>query len=259
MNQNFENTVAKSLDISKEMTPLLPELLKGMFDLGGDVNNAVELFSVTNLGSDSKVLDLGCGKGAILIALAEKFGIGGIGIDGMKAFIDEAKRVSIEKNLTDLLKFKYGDIFKAVEIYTDFDLVVFASIGPIFGDYIKTIDGLRKTIREGGYIIFDDGFLNDSKCKKRSGYENCLTDEELINQLTFYNDVIIKEIITPKEETAAVNKRYMNIIQNNAIELKERLPDKSKIIDEYLKNQIKECEFLNSSFTSATWLIQKQE
>ncbi len=259
MSEKFENTVAQSLEVSKDMLSLLPGLLKGVWDLGSSINNAVELFSIANLGSDSKVLDLGCGKGAVLITLAEKFGFSGVGIDGMSAFIDEAKHITVQKGLSDLLKFRQGDIFKVVDFYTDFDLLIFASIGPLFGNYKKTIQNLRKTIRNGGYIIFDDGFLKEAKLKEKKGYEEYLTDEEIVNELISFGDTIVKEVIVPSEEMIAMNERYIKIIENNSIELKSRFRNRSLEIEEYVENQKEECEFLNTSFTCATWLIQKSE
>jgi cyclopropane fatty-acyl-phospholipid synthase-like methyltransferase len=58
------------------------------------------LIGTLPLSSDSaKVLDLGCGKGAVSVQIASKFGFDVVGIDAMSEFLSENTRIGNPKSI----------------------------------------------------------------------------------------------------------------------------------------------------------------
>jgi predicted TPR repeat methyltransferase len=65
--KEFQN----SLDLtSDELESYIPELLKGLWELGSMPEYIIELIGRNNLGKGKNIIDLGCGKGAVLVKLA---------------------------------------------------------------------------------------------------------------------------------------------------------------------------------------------
>lgn len=68
MLDNFEIEIAKSLDAKPELLPFIPELVADIWALGSSPDLAVEILKPVDLSPQTtRVLDFGCGKGAVSI------------------------------------------------------------------------------------------------------------------------------------------------------------------------------------------------
>ena len=66
MNEELNSQIAASLEATPELLPFIPELLADVWALGGSPEALVELLRPLGLsGTATRLLDLGCGKGAI--------------------------------------------------------------------------------------------------------------------------------------------------------------------------------------------------
>ncbi len=65
-------------------------------------------------GSGSRILDLGCGKGAVAIAMARALGCRVTGIDACAPFIEKARERASALGAADRGRFRGGDIQIAV-------------------------------------------------------------------------------------------------------------------------------------------------
>ena len=74
--------VAEYFEVSPELLPYIPELLADLWALGSSPETVVEWVRSLELPPETTgVLDLGCGKGAVSIALAKEFNFRIFGID----------------------------------------------------------------------------------------------------------------------------------------------------------------------------------
>ena len=72
-----------------------------------------DMLRLANVGKGDILYDLGSGDGRIAIAAAKKFGIKAVGIDIDPERIREANENARRNGVTDLVKFRQEDLFKA--------------------------------------------------------------------------------------------------------------------------------------------------
>ncbi|MFC2087973.1 SAM-dependent methyltransferase [Calditrichota bacterium] len=256
---SFEDDLAYSLEAKIELLPYIPYLLEDLWELGSSPELYVDLLKPLNLKPEStSVLDLGCGKGAVSITIAKKLDFGVFGIDACKSFLETAEMKAIEFGVQNLCQFEFGDMKEFVKTAKNFDIVIYAAIGNILGGVRDIINKLRRTIKSGGYILFDEGFLKNNATVDKEGYEHLLTHEETIKQLTSFGDSIIQEVILRDEDTKEINKKYIRLIKPKKEELSKKYPELKELFSWYIENQLAECEILDTQVSSAMWLLQIQ-
>ncbi|MBN2367332.1 MAG: class I SAM-dependent methyltransferase, partial [Calditrichaeota bacterium] len=206
---------------------------------------------------NTRVLDLGCGKGAVSVQLASNLGFQVTGIDIMPAFLEEARKKAREYKVGNLCIFREEDILEYVRESRDFDLVILASLGGIFGSLKNTVAQMRTQIRSGGYMVIDDGFLKNEKSLQRIGYEHYRTHQESIEELTRFGDHLIQEVNTTGV-SLKINEEYLRKIKNRGSELKEIHPELAEDIEAYISRQQEDCRIIDEKLEGALWLLQKK-
>jgi 2-polyprenyl-3-methyl-5-hydroxy-6-metoxy-1,4-benzoquinol methylase len=258
LKKQTELSLAKSLETTPSFLPYLPELLVDLWDLGCSLEQIVEMVGQLNLPSHkTRVLDLGCGKGAISISLAKEFAFNTTGIDSCKAFLEIAIQKAEEFQVSHLCNFEVGDIREFTQEEHNFDLVIYASMGNVLGNYQEIIGKLRKMVRPAGYIVIDDGFLKGVPKIDREGYEHYFQHDEVIRQLISCGDKIIQEVIVPDETVRSINYGYLDSIRLRAKELVKKKPELKVAVLEYIKNQEIECKILDKHVAGVVWLLQR--
>ena len=257
MNDKSQQSVANSLEAEENLLPYMPYLLQDLWALGSSVNQILDLIGTIPLSSDSaKVLDLGCGKGAVSIRIASKFRFDVVGVDAMPEFLKDAQRKSAEYQVSDLCCFIERDILTYVTNEHNFDIVILAALGGIFGSNKKTIENLRTQVRPGGYMIIDDGYLKKREVLSRKGYEHYQNYEKTVQELTFFNDRLFTEISTT-EVSRKINDEYLKVIENRGMKLISQYPELEKDLKNYLDLQREECDILNSELEGMIWVLKK--
>lgn len=255
--EEIMKSVSSSLEADESIMQYMPYLLQDLWALGSSVEQIIASIAGLNLITDQiNVLDLGCGKGAVSIQVASRFGYNVTGVDAMKAFLNDANRVADEYGVTHLCNFIEEDILKYTSVTHNFDIVILASLGGVFGNVKETMRRLRSQVRNTGYIIIDDGFLRNEKHVNRKGYEHCADYKRTIELLTSFGDKIIAEVNTT-EVSKNINEEYLNLISNRSKELITQHPNAKSKIEQYITLQKEECEFLDKNFNGVLWVIQK--
>ena len=121
MANEIEEKLACSLTGAKttEIIQFLPYLLQDFWELGSDPVIMEELIKKhIRLSESTRILDLGCGKGAVSVKVAQKLGVKVRGIDLIPEFIEYATQKATEFNVDALCEFAVGDINEAVKAET---------------------------------------------------------------------------------------------------------------------------------------------
>jgi len=251
-----KKSIVKSLDgLEFGLFPYLSYLLQDLWEIGASPETIIDLIIKHGpLKKESKVLDLGCGKGAVLIKLVKAFGCQGHGIDALPEFIEEAKIYANKNKVSEKCDFEIGDIRRLIDQFKGFDLVILGSIGPVFGDIEATLSKVQSCIKDDGFIVLDDGYLSDSSKLKSPIYFN---EAETLRQIESAKMQIVDQIVLGAVEIKKSNNKIYNQIRKRSVELMKKYPEDQSIFEDYLKSQEEENDLLENHITCVTWLLKR--
>jgi len=258
MNQEVQKRLAESLTAdSTDIIPYLPYLLQDFWSLASDPEEMAGLLRThTDLGPGCRVLDLACGKGAVSIHLAKEFGCAAMGIDLIPEFIAEAKEKAEEYGVAGRCVFAAGDVNEAVLAERDYDLTVWGGSGDLLGGYPKTLEGIARTVKPGGYILLDDGYLPDESRSLRF-HHDYLTKAQW--ERVFRENGLVVVACNEAEQEADPSEYAEDLgnIRKWSEELIRQHPEKQELFKSYVKSQQSEYEDLQDGLVGALWLLQK--
>lgn len=107
----------------------------------------------------SRVLDIACGKGEVLIRLAEEHGISGVGVDISPFCIRECKGKHLERTPErDLTFIEMDGADYQPASGEQFDVTMCLGASWIFENHIGTLKALKQMTKPGGLVIVGEPF-----------------------------------------------------------------------------------------------------
>jgi cyclopropane fatty-acyl-phospholipid synthase-like methyltransferase len=257
MNERHQQEIAQAFDATPDLLPFIPELLADIWALGSSVEVILDLLRPLGLpAKTTRVLDLGCGKGAVAIALAREFGFQAMGVDFFEPFVKEARERAEKMGVASLCQFVCDDIRDTLGEARDFDVVIYASVGTL-GRLDECMAKLRRCVVPGGYILIDNVFLADPDKVKSPWYEHCADHQETLRRITAYGDVLLREVIIPTEDITALNRKYTELIRRRAEKIAKLHPEAADSLYGYVEKQERESEIMEQTMIGAVWLLQR--
>jgi len=256
-NSQAEQKLAASLTAeTTELLPYLPYLLQDIWELGSSPRDIIDLIRENIDVTDARVIDLGCGKGAVSVSLCHELGIRAKGLDLLPEFIEEARNKANEYAVEHLCEFQVQDINESVKAEHGYDIAILGAVGDVLGKPAETLRKLKSVVREKGYIIIDEAYLNgDQADVKYLNYEYLtLTEWE-----SLFKELNLELMGTTESDDCAdesINNYNNKMIRQRADELSEKFPDKSRIFEGYVKSQEMECDDLEYTVVGVTWLLR---
>ncbi|MBI5680940.1 MAG: class I SAM-dependent methyltransferase [Methanobacterium sp.] len=116
----------------------------------GGLKATRKLEETMQIDSNTKVLDIACGKGSTAFYLAEKYGCSVVGIDISEELIQEANETCQKKGLTNKVKFQLGNAMDLPFDDNQFDVAISQGILVFVDDKTKTINEASRVIKNGG-------------------------------------------------------------------------------------------------------------
>lgn len=256
LTKTIEESVVTAMDgADSHLFPYLPYIMQDFWEIGTSPDIVVELVNKHAADySNLKVLDLGCGKGAVLIQLAKALNCYCYGVDAVKAFIDEAEIKAKELNVDEYCCFECGDIRAVISDLQDYDIIILGSIGPALGGYYSTLTQLSECLNDNGLIIIDDGYIDDSSQYSHPHVEK---RSEILKQISDAGMELVDEIILDKDDIKASDDLFYHHIKRRCEELIEKHPDKKALFIDYIRNQEEENEVLEEKVVCSTMLFRK--
>ena len=255
--KNIIESVTESLDgTNQNIYPFFPYLLQDLNEFGTDPKTVSKIIG-NNLKDTNllKVLDLGCGKGAVSVRLANDFSCKAVGIDAIPQFIESAKQLAKSMGVDQNTTFIQGDIRELYSSNKGFDIVVLGAIGPVLGNLYETLEKVSTCLKPLGYVVLDDGYLIDDSSMEDEIYSTQSEFYEHINRARY--TTVDKTIFAPKEMREQ-NRSIFDCILKRAHELISMYPQNAPVLKEYISNQEKENHALENSLRCGVWLLQKQ-
>ncbi|MFC4870920.1 class I SAM-dependent methyltransferase [Negadavirga shengliensis] len=254
MKDRTQKEFHRSLDIiDKELEKHIPGILEGLWELGSMPEYMIDLMDTHIKSNFFTVTDFGCGKGAVLIQLAEKFDFEGLGIDMVPEFIASAKKYAREHDVDHSLEFMCGNFVSILPTIKNQDLVIYGYESDILGDLKTTLHQLRTCVKDNGYMMIEYIFLDNSQKGKIDG----LTEKELLRVIKESNCKLIGRRDWDRERVKGVNRSNNALIRQNVASLIEKYPENANLFENYFRNQLEECDALENFFTCTTMLLRK--
>ena len=257
LKRTLEESVVRAMDgRDKELFPFLPYIFQDMWELGTSPETVTGLIR-KHLTKRSGVsfLDLGCGKGAVSVKVAKEFGYKCLGVGAVEEFIKEARRKAEEFEVSDICKFKKGDIREEVKGYKDLDIVLLGSIGPVLGDYFSTLTALSEVVKRDGIVIIDDGCIEDSSDFTHNSVQKRI---DVTRQIRDSGMMVVDEVFVSREEIEGTEKGIFSKISRRCLELAEKYPDKMELFMDYVESQKEEGALLGNEIICSTMVLREK-
>jgi SAM-dependent methyltransferase len=110
------------------------------------------------LTSESRVLDLACGRGGPAVILAESFGCRVLGVERAPEFVAAARERVTAAGLDDLVEIVEADAGAYVFEDAPVDAALCLGATFIWGGFPETLDALMPAVRTGGYVVVGEPF-----------------------------------------------------------------------------------------------------
>jgi ubiquinone/menaquinone biosynthesis C-methylase UbiE len=282
--KTLEESIAAAMDAQQDtaIVPFLPYILQDFWELGTPPEIVINLvqkhfdstlrhFDTSTTLSDRKlcasqaqcdasltnlqILDLGCGKGAISIKLAEVLKCNCYGLDGFSEFIEVSKEKAKEYGVDTLCRFEVGDVREKIQELDKFDVIILGATGPIFDDYFTALTTLSKHLTDEGIIIIEEGYIDDSSAFQHPPY---LSRKELFKQFEQAGMELIDETVGQYSDFYDSAKDMENIVIR-CNELKAKYPEKSSLFENYAQNQASEYDALENEMIGSSMVLRTRQ
>jgi cyclopropane fatty-acyl-phospholipid synthase-like methyltransferase len=257
--KTIEESVLTSMDCTdSEILPYLPYILQDFWEIGSDPDAIIKLIKkYCNNVTELKVLDLGCGKGAVSVKVSQKLGCTCYGIDAIPEFISFSASKAYEYGVGNLCCFEVGDIRERVKNLGKYDVIILGAIGQVFGNYFETLITLNNNLKDDGIIIIDDGYIED---ESSFIHEHVFSKSELKKQISEARMQLIDEVIASDDKNIAVNydAEYNNLLKR-CQELSVKYPDNAEIFIKYSNQQKNEYDNMKTEIVCSTMVVKRKE
>jgi cyclopropane fatty-acyl-phospholipid synthase-like methyltransferase len=235
--------------------PHLPYIFQDVWELGASPETVIDLIKkYFNNYHHLRVLDLGCGKGAVSVKTAKAFHCSCHGIDAVQDFINEANAKAKEFSVDHLCRFEVGDIRSKISALTGYDVIVLDAIGNVFGNCFSTLKKLSGCLKPGGKIIIDDAYIKDESENHPDDFESRIS---ILKQVNDAGMKLIDEVISGKDEISKSEGFIFANLKKRCEELILKYPEQRKLFRDYINKQSEEGEILKSKVICSTMLFGK--
>lgn len=253
--KTIEESIAAAMDVQQDIAiiPYLPYIFQDFWELGTPPDFVIDLIrrNFENY-ADLRILDLGCGKGAVSVKAAAVLSCHCHGIDAIPEFIETANEKAIEYGVESLCLFEAGDIRIKIEELDAFDVIILGATGPVFGDFRTALTAISKHLTDTGIVIIEEAYINDDSTYQHPPY---IFRKDLLMQYEQAGMHLVDEIQCNYGEIANMDNEMENI-SRRCTELKALHPDMSGLFDNYIKNQATENEALENNLSGSTMVLK---
>ncbi|MBX3378268.1 MAG: class I SAM-dependent methyltransferase [Phycisphaeraceae bacterium] len=236
---------AASVGASPALVPFLGLLFEGVDSLGSSPARVVRMLRNARVGPGSRVLDLGCGKGAAAIALAQTLGCRCTGIDAVPEFVAAANAAARQRGVSKLCEFRAGNLRQFARAGA-YDAAIMLGVL----DVERGRRVLRRSVRPGGVYILDDAVA----VRPRRG---CPTLDEARRILTRGGDRIEVEDLWTPQQTLRQEEQLHRQLSRNAARIAMSHPRLQRSLASFLQRQQRAARELQTRFQPVQWMVRK--
>lgn len=117
-----------------------------------------ELHDAMRLRRGARILDLACGKGALLVRLVDWTpDARGVGVDQLPPFLEQARRAAEAEGVAERVTFELADVRRWSPGPRAFDVVCCVGARP-WGSRRETLQAMAALTRPGGCVVLGEGY-----------------------------------------------------------------------------------------------------
>ena len=248
--------IAYALEVEPGLLPWMPELLSDFDELGSSAPLIVEVLRKLEVPRSARVLDLGCGKGAVAVAIAKELRCRVEGLELFRPFIDSCLERASAAGVSDLCRFRHGDILKMAGRTEPADVVVYAALGDVLGPLDETVGVIRRFLRPGGFLLVADDCVKDGDAPDSPVSASRSSREETLRRLQSHGDRLLQEITEPGDQSETY-ARELAQIRARAEGLAERHPELAPDLMRYVDGQRLEYAYMAEHAVPVLWVLQR--
>jgi ubiquinone/menaquinone biosynthesis C-methylase UbiE len=242
--------VAASLDAPTSMLSHVPELFSEMVALGSSPRTVARLLREARIGPGSRIIDLGCGKGAVAVHVARMLGCRVVGIDAFQPFIAAAISLASARGVSDRCRFRLADLH-SLRPAARFDAAIMLGVLPLE----QAAPLLRRWVRRRGVYVIDDAFREgDATDPSLSAVPTRVQARAIIIRS---GDTILRELVPAPRDIKRQNARIYSAIARAARRLARQDPTLAPALRRYLAAQRRANTLLEGHLRGAIWLIRR--
>lgn len=231
MSNHQSKHLAASLDAEEALLPFVPQLLQDLWSLGFSPDAALRLLERNVHEAPPRLVDLGCGKGALLIHLAKRFGWHGRGVDLVPEFIAEARRFAGECGVADAVDFEAKDMGKELTDGGEWDLVLFGFDSEALGELPEALARIAACVAPSGLLMVDLAWAPSGRSVDFPSESQVLESAHAAGLR-----LVDRETLDPAW-MATEGSRHLELIRGRAIELARNHPEHSAAFEAYVAEQ----------------------
>ncbi len=252
-----DEMVAYALEIDPALLAYVPELLADLDVLGADDALIVRALRDLGVTEQSTVVDLGCGKGGVTIAIAAALGCRVVGIELFEPFVAIARGAADDAEVGELCQFVLGSISDLAAMVEPADAVVYAALGDVLGPLDVTMATIRQYAKPGGYVVVNDSYLRDTANSRFPGFEDYTDLAGTRRRLTACGDELVLELLEPLGDDTH-DSAEAALIAARAAALADRHPQLASAFEDYARFQQDEYDYLEEHTLGAVWAVRRR-
>ncbi len=110
------------------------------------------------MSAGDRVIDVGCGKAALLVDLARHYGAIGLGVDINAAFLSEGRALAERHGVATLVTLMETEASRLEVEPGSFALALCIGSTHALGGYPETLRALARLVRPGGHVLAGQGY-----------------------------------------------------------------------------------------------------
>jgi len=247
MSSRVRGQAAASIDLPPSLLPFAGELFAGLDALGSTPRRVVNMLARAGVGAGDRVIDLGCGKGAVAVVAAARLGCRVLGVDAIEAFVDSARVLARARAVDGLCRFVVADQAGA---RGRFDAALSIGVMPL--DRAAAL--CRARVRPGGVFILDDVVRLERVSVERGLGAPTLREARIL--LERDGDRVEACIVPPIAQTARLNDGILKVLARDAARVAAEHPGLRPAVRAFLDRQREASGVLVGPLRPTLWAVR---
>ncbi len=249
--------VAASMGVPGAALPILDELFAGQRSFGATPRRVTNWLVEAGVGSASRVIDVGCGKGSVALSVARRTGAAVRGIDAFPPFLETARRhaaaLRAGTGVPPRCEFVAGDLWaERVARSRRYDAVVMLNIAAT-GPALRLVRGL---LRPGGVCVIDDA-VDVSRREADLGATDTPRLAEIRAEFHAQGFEILREHVFTRAQVRASVAGVTQTLARATRALRQRGPEVHAIARSCLEEHRAAGALLTGSVRPVMWMLQR--